>query len=373
MKEKNKNKKEIRVSLYVYISIAFVIILAVVMLSTVIYFSFVHNYIAELYGANIPVKDLVDQSLIDEATINKITSGLRNATIYGTFVGIALIIVVASRIIRPIRSITEATKKVAAGDFTVKVNTKRKDEIGNLADNFNVMVDELNSIDHLRKDFISNVSHELKTPIASIQGFTKLLADDNISKEEKDEYINIILEETARLSNLSSNMIKLSKFENQEIVTNQKEYKLDEQLRKAIIMLEEKINQKNIEVTLNAEPITIIQDEDLIMEIWINLLNNAVKFTKENGKIEIEVKEKDDFIIVEIKDNGIGISKEKQERIFEKFYQAEKSHSSDGSGLGLAIVKRIIDLVDGKIDIESEEGKGTTFKVFLKSDKSSNK
>lgn len=366
---KEKNKKEFRSSLYIYISVSFLIILVVVMLSTVVYFGFIHNYIAEIYGTNIPVKDLIDQSSIDEATINKITSGLRHASIYGTLVGIALIIVVAGKIIKPIRSITEATKKVASGDFSVKVNTKRKDEIGNLADNFNIMVDELNSIDYLRRDFISNISHELKTPIASIQGFTKLLADDNISKEEKDEYINIILEETTRLSNLSSNMIKLSKFENQEIVTNQKEYKLDEQLRKAIIMLEKKLNQKNIEVTLNAEPITIMQDEDLIMEIWINLLNNAVKFTKENGKIEIGVKEKDDYIMVEIKDDGIGIPKEKQARIFEKFYQVEKSHSLDGSGLGLAIVKRIIDLVEGKIDIESEEGKGTTFKVFLKSNK----
>ncbi len=362
-----KTRKEFQSSLYIYISISFLIILAVVMLSTVVYFGFIHNYIARIYGTDIPVKDLLDQASIDQATVNKIISGLRYAALYGTCVGLALITVVASRIIKPIRSITEATKKVAAGNFSVKVNTKRKDEIGNLADNFNIMVDELNSIDYLRKDFISNVSHELKTPIASIQGFAKLLAEENISKEEKDEYINIIIEETTRLSNLSSNMIKLSKFENQEIVTNKKEYKLDEQLRKAIIMFEEQISQKNVEITLNSEPITIIQDADLIMEIWINLLNNAVKFTKENGKIEIEVEKNNENIIVTIKDDGIGIPKEKQGRIFEKFYQAEKSHSLDGSGLGLAIVKRIIDLVGAEIDIESDEGKGTSFKVLLKS------
>lgn len=366
---KKENKNEFRSSLYIYIAVSFLIILLVVFISTAIYFAFIHNTITNIYGTENAVKDLIDQKLIDEATIEKILDGLRNATIYGIFVGLALILVVINRIIKPIRKITDATKKVAIGDFTVKVNTKRKDEIGVLADNFNKMVDELNSIDHLRKDFVSNVSHELKTPIASIQGFTKLLADKSISEEEKDEYINIILEETNRLSNLSSNMIKLSKFENQEIVTNKTTFKLDEQLRKAIIMLEEKINQKNIKITLKSEPITITQDKDLTMEIWINLLNNAVKFTNKDGKINVKVEENDEYIIVQIKDNGIGIAKEKQERIFERFYQAEKSHSSEGSGLGLPIVKRIVELIDGKIEIESEKGKGTIFKVFLKSEK----
>lgn len=369
MKEKNKNKREKQSSLYIYIAVSLAIILTIVMLSTAAYFRFIHNHIAKMYGTEGLVQELIDQNVIDESTTNMIVRGVRNAAIYGVLVGVALILVVANHIIKPIKKITEATKKVAAGDFTVKVNNSRKDEIGDLTNNFNIMVTELNSIDHLRKDFVSNVSHELKTPIASIQGFTKLLADDNISKEEKNEYINIILEETNRLSNLSSNMIKLSKYENQEIITNKKEYKLDEQLRKAIIMLEEKINQKNIKITLKSEPTTIIQDEDLIMEIWINLLNNAVKYTKENGKIEIKIEEKDNFIVVQIKDNGIGIAKEKQDRVFEKFYQAEKSHSSEGSGLGLAIVKKIVDLTEGKIEMESKEAKGTTFTVFLKSNK----
>lgn len=366
---KKEGKKKFSVSLYSYIAVSFLIILLVVFISTAIYFAFIHNTIADIYGTENPVKELIDQALIDEVTVEKILDGLKTAAIYGLFVGLTLIIVVANRIIKPIRKITEATKKVAKGDFTVKVNTRRRDEIGSLADNFNIMVDELNSIDHLRKDFVSNISHELKTPIASIQGFTKLLADKSISDKEKDEYINIILEETNRLSNLSSNMIKLSKFENQEIVTNKTTFKLDEQLRKAIIMLEEKISQKNIKIELKSDSIAITQDKDLTMEIWINLLNNAVKFTNKGGKIEIKVEEKNEYVIVQIKDNGIGIAKEKQERIFEKFYQAENSHSSEGSGLGLPIVKRIVELIDGKIEIESEKGNGTTFKVYLKSNK----
>lgn len=364
---KKKSKREIRRSLYIYLAISFVIILAVVMVFTVVYFGVIHNYLPSELNMENSVKDLIKPELIDDLVARNIVTGLRNAVIYGVLVGMALMLVVANGIIRPIIKITDATKKVASGDFNVKVDTRRKDEIGNLAKNFNMMVDELNSIDYLRKDFISNVSHELKTPIASIQGFTNLLADENISKEEKQEYINIILEETNRLSNLSSNMIKLSKFENQEIVTNKKTYQLDEQIRKAIIMLEEKINEKNITLNVQLNPITIVQDKDLIMEIWINLLNNAIKYTNENGNIEIKIEEIEEFVLVQIKDDGIGIPKEKQERIFEKFYQVEKSHSSEGSGLGLAIVKRIIDLTEGKIEIESEEGQGTTFKVFLKS------
>jgi signal transduction histidine kinase len=344
-------------SLYVYLSISFIIILLVVSLSTALYFGYIrHNFI----DAGTVEK------IISPEEASEISSGMKNAMIYGLIVGLGLIIVVAAHIIRPIRRLTEATKKVASGDFNVNIEIKRNDEIGDLTYNFNKMVQELNSIEYLRKDFISNVSHELKTPLASIQGFTKLLADDNLSKEERKEYIDIIIEETTRLSNISNNMIKLSKFENQEIITNKKEYRLDEQLRKAIIMLDEKINEKNINVSLKAKPTTITEDADIVMEIWLNLLSNAIKYTKQNGKIDISLVQDEQFVKVSIKDNGIGIAKEKQDRIFEKFYQADKSHSQEGSGLGLAIVKRIVDLIDGKIEFESEENKGTVFTVYIK-------
>lgn len=359
-----KDKEKLQSSLYTFMGLAFLIILAVEMVFTAVYFGMIRNYIIDTKGNEIVINEFVNSQ-----NASKILEGLKGATIYGLFVGIALMIVVIARIIKPLRSITNATKKVASGDFTVKVDTKRKDEIGRLANNFNLMVDELNSIEYLRKDFISNISHELKTPLASIQGFAKLLEDENISHEEKKEYINIILEETSRLSNLSSNMIKLSKFENQEIITNKKTYKLDEQLRKAIILMEEKINEKNIKINLKSESISIVQDEELIMEIWLNLLNNAIKYTEKNGKIDITVEKDLEHIIVTVKDTGIGISKEQQGKIFDKFYQIDTSHSSDGSGLGLPIVKRIIDLIDGKIEVESEINKGTAFKVFLKSHK----
>ena len=344
-------------SLYVYLSISFIVILAIVLLSVALYFGCIKKNF-------IDVKKI--ETIINQENANEIGSEIENAMIYGLVVGLALMWVVTSHIIRPIRRLTEATKKVASGDFNVNVEVKRNDEIGDLTYNFNKMVQEINSIEYLRKDFVSNVSHELKTPLASIQGFTKLLSDDNLSKEERKEYIDIIIEETSRLSNISNNMIKLSKFENQEIVTNKKEYRLDEQLRKAIIMFDEKINEKNITITLDAIPVTIKEDADILMEIWLNILSNAIKYTKPNGKVDVSLIQEEQFIKVIIKDDGIGIAKDKQNRIFEKFYQVDKSHSQEGSGLGLAIVKRIVDLIDGKIEIESEENKGTTFLVYIK-------
>lgn len=353
---KNKKEKK-RISLYVYLTLSFLAILIAVLLINFIYFGFInHTFLAEKG---------ISKEAINREKVKNIISSFKIATIYSLGIGVSLILIMASHIINPLRKITEATKKVATGNLKVKVDVDRKDEIGELAQNFNIMVDELNSIEYLRKDFISNISHELKTPIASIQGFAKLLSDDNLSKEEKEEYINIILEETQRLSNLSSNMLKLSKLEKQEIVTNKTEYRLDNQIRKAIIMLDEKINSKKIKISLDSSEVSIYEDEDLIMEIWINLINNAIKYSNENGEIKIKVIEEENDVKVSIKDEGIGIPKDKQERIFEKFYQVENSRTGEGSGLGLAIVKRIIDLIKGEIEVESKEKQGTKIIVSI--------
>lgn len=354
VKMKKDKKKKTR-SLYFYLLISFTLILVVILVITTIYLGTRTSNLFDNY-----------ENILTKQFTKEIIEELKRAVFYGILVGVALMIVVAKHIIHPIKQIKDATKKVAAGDFDTKVKVSRKDEIGDLADNFNTMVDELKSIEYLRKDFVSNISHELKTPIASIKGFAKLLDNNALTEEEKKEYINIILEETDRLSNLSSNMIKLSKVENQEIVYNKQKFRLDEQIRKAIIMLEEKMSQKGIKVELESEPIIINENQDLTMEIWINLLSNSIKYTNKNGSIKIKIIEENNYIIVEIKDNGIGIPKEKQERIFEKFYQVDKSHSNQGSGLGLAIVKRIVELIEAKITFSSEENVGTTFKIFLK-------
>jgi len=265
----------------------------------------------------------------------------------------------------PIKKISGAAKKVAAGDFSIKLETYREDEIGELTNNFNDMVKDLGSIESLQKEFVDNVSHEIKTPITSIQGFAQLLRDDNISKEEKNEYIDIIEEESNRLLNLSTSMLKLSKLQNQNKITNAEQIDISEQIRKALSILEPKWREKEIVFNISMENKYFYGDEDLIFQVWINLLENAIKFSEQKGKIDIILKEKDNWIEIVIKDYGIGMDEEEKKKVFTRFYQIDKSHSGKGSGLGLAIVKRIIELSKGEIKIESEKNMGTTIIIKL--------
>lgn len=275
--------------------------------------------------------------------------------------------IASKKMLQPIEKLTEATKKVASGDFDVKLETKRQDEIAELTNNFNEMVKDLGSIECLQKEFIDNVSHELKTPISSIQGFAELLEDDTLSKEERIEYGEIIKEETNRLLNISTNMLKLSKLQNQNKITQKEEIDVAEQIRKAISLLEPKWTEKEITFNISMEEKYFYGDEELIFQIWVNLIDNAIKFSKQKGKINITLKEKkkENVLEVKIKDNGIGMSEEEKEKIFTRFYQIDKSHSKSGSGLGLAIVKRIVELSNGKIDVKSKENDGTTMIVKL--------
>ncbi len=299
----------------------------------------------------------------------------------GIIIIIANTVIISTIIIRisnktlaePLKKTIDATKNVANGDFNIRLETNRNDEIKELVDNFNTMAKQLGENELLQKDFIDNVSHEIRTPINSIQGFTKLLDDETLSEEERKEYISIILEETDRLLNLSNNILKLAKLQHQEKITNLTQINLSEQMKKVIALLEPKWKYKNIKFTVISDLIYVYGDEDLLFQAWTNLLDNAIKFSKPNGKITIDVKEEIDEIVVKIKDNGIGMSKEEQERIFTRFYQIDKSHSQEGSGLGLSIVKSIIDLSDGKIEVESKENSGTTFTIKLPIEKENNK
>lgn len=265
----------------------------------------------------------------------------------------------------PIKHISDITKEVAKGDFDVQIQYKSNDEIGLLAKNFNLMVEELKNIEYLRNDFISNVSHEFKTPIASIQGFVEIIKDKNLPREKFDEYTDIIIKETNRLTNLSSNILRLSKLDNQVIQNKKISFSLDEQLRKTILLFEEQWSKKNLELEINLEKIKYVGYEELLQQLWINLIGNAVKFSYDYGTVNISLKQNDKVIVVEIRDEGIGISEGSKARIFEKFYQGDTSHSEEGSGLGLAIVKRIIEICNCTIDFESKEGVGTCFTVTL--------
>ena len=278
---------------------------------------------------------------------------------------IIIIQLISRRMLKPIKQITEATKKVASGDFSVKLETNRKDEIQDLVDNFNQMVKDLDSIECLQKEFIDNVSHEIKTPISSIQGFAELLKDENITQEEKKEYANIIIEESNRLLNLSTNMLKLSKLQNQNKIAKKEQIDIAEQIRKAISLLEPKWSKKEITFNVSLEEKYFLGDEELIFQVWVNLIENAIKYSNQNGKIDITLRQVNDYLEVKIRDYGKGMREEELTKIFSRFYQIDRSHSSEGNGLGLAIVKRIVELSEGTIEVASQENVGTTMTVKL--------
>ncbi|MEL7655877.1 MAG: HAMP domain-containing sensor histidine kinase [Bacillota bacterium] len=271
----------------------------------------------------------------------------------------------SNRMLKPILNLTAATQKLSKGDFDVSVDNVSNDEIGILIKNFNRMTRELGKIEYLQKDFIRNVSHEFKTPIASIEGFAKLLQKENLTQEDRIEFSGIILEEADRLSKLSSNILRLSKLENQSELTIKKEYYLDEQIRSVIVLLEPKWSQKHLNFKVQMEKTSFVGDEELLQQVWVNLIENAIKFSPDNSDISITITKTDQNIEVKIADQGVGMDDATKQRIFDKFYQGNTSHTSEGNGLGLSIVKRIVELSDGEIEIESSLNQGTAFLVKL--------
>ena len=321
-------------------------------------------------GINNSINDkLIDIHISSREQIEELLDIVRRSM----FITIASVIVISvimiqfatKKMLQPLRQLNEATKKVASGDFSVKLETKRQDEVAELTDNFNEMVKELKSIECLQEEFVNNVSHEIKTPISSIQGFAKLLEEDDLSKEERKEYSAIIKEEADRLLYLSTNMLKLAKLENQERLENTEEICVAEQIRRTISVLEPKWKEKNIKFNVSLKEDKIFGERDLLFQVWMNIIENSIKYSKQNGQIDIKMKTEENKIITEIKDNGQGISKEECEKIFDRFYQIDKTHSGKGAGLGLAIVKRIIELSNGSINVKSELNKGTIFTITL--------
>ncbi|MFW6368311.1 MAG: HAMP domain-containing sensor histidine kinase, partial [Spirochaetota bacterium] len=261
--------------------------------------------------------------------------------------------------------LNEATKRVATGDFTVQLDTERNDEIGQLTDNFNRMVAQLQTIDHLGRDFIGNVSHEIKTPLSSIHGFARLLNNPELSQEERNEYANAISEEATRLSHLASTMLKLSRLENSERIDDEDSFRLDEQIRNAVVLLEPQWSRKNIDLDIDLQSVRVQANEELLQQVWQNLLSNAIRFSHDNGRITISLGVSGDTATVAIRDYGIGMRPEDSERIFEKFFQAEQAHSGEGSGLGLSLVKRIVDMHGASISVDAAPDEGSCFTVHL--------
>ncbi len=279
------------------------------------------------------------------------------ATLLAGFIG--------KRFLNPIYALNKATKDITEGNFDISLQSSSRGEIGELNTNFNKMVRELQSNQMIHNDFITNVSHEFKTPLSTILGYATLLQDEELSIEEQKEYINKIIISTKRLSLLSSNILKLSKLENQEIVVNQKDFHLDEQIRNVILELESEWSKKSIILNVSLEEASFYGDANLISQIWYNILYNAIKFSNNKGTITISLENKDNSIIVIIEDNGIGMTENTQKCIFDKFYQQDSSRGLLGNGLGLAIVKRIAELSNITIEVESIENEGSKFMFFL--------
>lgn len=265
-----------------------------------------------------------------------------------------------------ITAMSEATKEVAKGNFDVTVAEESPiKELRDMAHSFNRMTKELAGTELLRSDFVENVSHEFKTPLSAIEGYATLLQKPGLGEKKRAEYTGKILYNTRRLSTLTSNILLLSRLENQELDIPRETFCLDEQLREIILSQEEGWAGKDLELEVDLDSADYRGNRDLLAHVWQNLLSNAVKFTPERGLIRVLLRRDENQLRVSVADTGPGMSEEVQRRIFEKFYQGDHSRASQGNGLGLALAKRVVDLHGGEIAVSSKEGKGTSFTVYL--------
>lgn len=284
-------------------------------------------------------------------------------------IGLAAMWMLAMAISKPIVQITEAAERVAKGDFSAKVPLRRQtkkhpyDEVEALAATFNQMTDDLKSIEYLRKDFTSSVSHEIKSPIATISGYAQLLRDETLDAETRRAYTLAISESCAQLSRLSDNLLRITRLESGKRKPLAEPFQLDEQLRRTLAAMMPEFRRRKLELSVDLCAARIVSDRELLEQVWQNLLRNAIKFTPEGGSIRVGLTTQEGAFRVQIADTGIGIDESAQKHIFEKFFQADTSHHTEGSGLGLSLVKRIVDACGGEITVESQLGKGSTFSV----------
>ena len=274
------------------------------------------------------------------------------------------------RVRRPVKRILDGMEKIIEGDFSARIPYLQGEGSGNEYDEIikglNHLAEELSGVETLRTDFISNVSHELKTPLAVIQNYGTILQNPDLSEKEKMEYAKAITEQTRKLSALITNILKLNRLENQQIFPEKQDYNLSEQICECLLGFEQAWEKKNLEIETDIdEDVIVCQDAELLSLVWNNLFSNAVKFCKEEGTVSVSVKKEKDGVLVSVSDEGCGISPEVGAHIFEKFYQGDTSHATQGNGLGLALVKRVIDIVGGEIHVQSVLGKGSTFLVRL--------
>ena len=272
---------------------------------------------------------------------------------------------------RPVRQIIKAAEQMMTGDFSVRIpplhGIANADGFGVIADYFNQMAQELSGTETLRTDFIANVSHELKTPLAVIQNYGTMLQQQDLPENKRLEYAKAITDASRRLANLITNILKLNKLENQQIFPKAETYDLGEQLCECLLAFERAWEDKALDIETSVEEeVMVNSDGELLSLVWNNLFSNAIKFTPPHGKISLTLKAEGEFAVVQVSDTGCGISPEVGKHMFEKFYQGDTSHATQGNGLGLALVKRVIDIVGGDISVSSEVGKGSIFTVKLR-------
>ena len=279
--------------------------------------------------------------------------------------GTGLAFFAGRRFLLPIRKLAEATKEIASGNFDIQLMPSRVKEIDQLTLSFNEMASELAGIELLRTDFVSNISHEFKTPISSIKGFAKRLEKDSLTDEQRKEYLEIIISESERLTKLSNNILMLTRLESTEKFTARNVFSLDEQIRRTLLLLEQQFKKKQLTVNIDLEEVNITANEEILNNLWINLMDNAIKFCPAGGLIDVALSTEEEKVIVSIFNSGEGIDEETKKHLFEKFYQGDRSRSTEGNGLGLSLVKRILELENGEITVTSSPKEGACFTVSL--------
>ena len=317
----------------------------------------------------------LQNSIGREFTQEEITLAAKITMINVVLISIAMAVIDHLRrkftVERPVRKITEAASKMIEGDFSVRIDPIAKlgsdDSFNEIIECINKMANELSGVETLRTDFIANVSHEMKTPLAVIQNYGTLLQKSDLSEEERMDYAQTITEASRRLSNMMTNVLKLNRLENQQIYPNLTTFDLGEQLCESLLQYESVWERKNIEIETDlAENVFVSADAELLSLVWNNLFSNAFKFTEDGGKVSLSLSADEEYAAVKITDTGCGMTADVGAHIFEKFYQGDTSHATQGNGLGLALVKRVIDIMQGEIGVESTLGVGTAFTVRIR-------
>ena len=286
--------------------------------------------------------------------------------LFSALIGAACSVFVNTFVLSKISELSRNMSRVAQGQFDIELQTKSKiDEIQEIYDSFNLMTRELGATEILQTDFVSNVSHEFKTPINAIEGYATLLQDSRLSDDEKNEYIEKIIFNTQRLSTLVGNILLISRLDNQAIESRREKYRMDEQIRQVLLTFEDRWSKKDILLDVDLEDVDFFGNESLTFHIFSNIIGNAIKFTPDKGEIIIRLLRRDKNIIFTVEDNGNGISEKDIKHIFDKFYQSDSSHKAEGNGLGLSLVKSILDLMGGEITAENRECGGARFTVTI--------